>query len=198
MNWDLFINILAILGGIFGGIYKWYQNSIDRKERLLDADFDKLEKLLCDDDFKNKIQENNLLRLLYYKNIKYFSEISHEVIDVVINTQNNKERNFNVDFYQIDKLYKNKLIKVNKNINDFYVNKVIADKCFNSKNFVWLLWILFVIYCVIFLAVFAFLDKPFNFIWLVISIVIMIFFQFYIMNKNSLIDYLNNFKEKYE
>ncbi|MDH2272453.1 hypothetical protein [Moraxella porci] len=202
MDWKSFVevgvSILTTLSLIGGGLYRWHQNGIDRKERLLDADFDKLEKLLCDDDFRNKMQKNNLLRLLYYRNIKYFSGISNEVIDVIINTQNKKERNFNVNFYQIDKLYKNKLIKINKTIDDFYINEAISDKFYNNKIFVWLLWTLFVIYCVGLSVIFAFLSKPFNFILFAIGIALMMFFEFYIMNKSSLIDYLNNFKEKYE
>lgn len=202
MDWKPFIEIgvsmFSVLSVLCGGLYTWYQNSINRKERLLDADFDKLEKLLCDDDFRNKIQKNNLLRLLYYRNIKYFSGISNEVIDVIINTQNNKERNFNVNFYQIDKLYKNKLIEISKDIDDFYINKKLSSKFWYNKKFIWLIWFLFIIYCISLSVGFTFLSKPFNFILFAVGIVLMMFFEFYIINKGYLITYLNNYKEKYE
>lgn len=190
--------MFSVLSAIFGGLCGWYQKRIDRKERLLDADFDKLEKLLCDNDFRNKIQNNNLLRLLYYRNIKYFSGISDEVIDVILNTQNNKGRNFNTNFYQIDKLYKNKLIEISKSIDDFYINKTLSSKFRYSKKFIWLICSLFLIYCISLSVGFAFLSRPFNFILGAVGIVFMAFFEFYIMNNISLIAYLNSFKEKYK
>lgn len=202
MDWESAIKMggfmIVVISTIVGGLYKFWQYATERKERLLDSDFEKLDKLISDGAFKEKMKDNPLLKSLYYKNIKYFSGIKSEVIDVILKSQNNQDRNFNTNFYQINKLYKNNLININEKSDDFYINKVKIEKICYSKKFVWFLWIMFAFYCIFLSVIFAFLKLPTDIAASTVGILLMSFVQIALMNHHGLVADLEKFKKKYE
>lgn len=140
---DFIIKILAPTLVSIGGLYTFWKYHTERKERLLDSDFNKIQKLLCDKKFKKQMDENHLLRSIYYKNIKYFSGITDEVIDVIIKTQN-REQNFNSNFYHINQFHRKNLLGLNNKKDGFIINTEKLKKWRYKTSFVWAMWVLYI------------------------------------------------------
>lgn len=189
LNWDFIFKIVTTFGGV-GSLFALWKYLIERKERLLDKDFEKIHKLLCDDKFNLEMKENHLLRNLYYRNINYFNGIKNEVIDVVIKTQN-RQINFNNSFYVINRFYHKNLLIVNGNQDGFLANIEKDKKLRYQPLFTWLMWvgyILFILLAVV-LLVLVLKDVP---IW--VLYVPMPFIQFPLMNRQLLISDWKKFK----
>lgn len=193
IDWGLILKIISTLVGmgIFGGLFALWKYLIERKERLLDKDFEKIRKLLCDGNFKLEMEENHLLRAVYYKNISYFNGIKNKVIDVVIKTQN-EEKNFNDNFYEINQFYKKRLLIINGNKDGFLVN-IDKNKKFRYRlSFVRLIWFLYIVFLLLAVSLFVLVLKDLP-IWLLY--IPMPFIQFPIMNRQQLIVDWKKFKK---
>lgn len=57
IDWDLIAKIVPVISVIIGGLYVAWKYWIERKERLLDKDFEKVDKLLTDESFKRKMRK---------------------------------------------------------------------------------------------------------------------------------------------
>lgn len=104
-----------------------------------------------------------MLRAVYYRNINYFNGIKNEVIDVVIKTQNRK-RNFNNNFYDINRFYKKKLLIINNNQDGFLAN-IEKDKKFRYQpSFVRLMWFLYIVFLLLAVIFFVIVLKNLSFL----------------------------------
>lgn len=195
IDWDLITKIVPVISVIIGGLYVAWKYWIERKERLLDKDFEKVDKLLTDESFKRKMRKNHLLRAVYYRNINYFNGIKNEVIDVVIKTQNRK-RNFNNNFYDINRFYKKKLLIINNNQDGFLAN-IEKDKKFRYQpSFVRLMWFLYIVFLLLAVIFFVIVLKNLSFlVFYSIMLPIMFLIQFPLMDRQQLISDWKKFKK---
>lgn len=191
MGIDSIIKIVTVIFTIIGGLYVAWKYWIERKERLLDKDFEKIDKLLTDENFKRKMRKNHLLRVVYYRNINYFNNIKNEVIDVIIKTQNRK-RNFNNSFYIINRFFCKNLLIINETKDGFIINIEKNKNLRYQPLFIWLMWVGYIlsILLAVILLVLVFKDVP---IWFLC--VLMPFIQLPLMSRQQLISDWKKFKK---
>lgn len=189
---DFIIKILAPTLASIGGLYTFWKYHTERKERLLDSDFNKIQKLLCDKKFKKQMDENHLLRSIYYKNIKYFSGITDEVIDVIIKTQN-REQNFNSNFYHINQFYRKNLLGLNNKKDGFIINTEKLKKWRYKTSFVWAMWILYISF-ILYIAITAQAFQ--GILEAIFLLIIMVCIQFPLMMRQEFINSWKKFNKQ--
>ncbi|MFB6349545.1 hypothetical protein ACFBZI_08935 [Moraxella sp. ZJ142] len=97
------------LASVFAAVWVVWKYVIERKDKTQENDFTKMRACLCDYRLKNDLEKNPILRMLYFKNIKHFNKMDCNAIEIIIKFQN-FDKNFNNLTYQIEKLYRKKLI----------------------------------------------------------------------------------------